>query len=296
MALYGSGRVGSRNRQGAWPQISLLAGAGLWGLIWYPMRGLEHEGIAPLWLSFLLYASALAASLPWVWRRLGTAGRVYPLLLLGLFAGWTNIAFVLAILAGNVVRVMLLFYLSPVWTVLLARLFLKERITRASIPMLLAATFGVVLLLGKRGTTASALSAADWLALSAGLAFSLSNIVTRALTGVSVATKSITVWAGVTVLAAVGLLTMSVPWGSPPVAAVLGAAGLGVGAILGMTLLIQYGVSHLPAQRSAVLMLFELIVGAASQHLLSNETLNPLAWAGAVLIAGAAWHAARTGR
>ena len=73
----------------------------------------------------------------------------------------------------------------------------------------------------------------------------------------------------------------------------LGAIALGAMGILFMTLLVQYGVSHLPVHRSAVLALIELVAGAVSQQLLSEEIVTAREWLGGALILTGAWFAAR---
>jgi len=50
------------------PVLALLAGALMWGVIWYPMRLLEQAGIDGLWLTLLIYLAALVASLPYTYR------------------------------------------------------------------------------------------------------------------------------------------------------------------------------------------------------------------------------------
>jgi drug/metabolite transporter (DMT)-like permease len=62
------------------------------------------------------------------------------------------------------------------------------------------------------------------------------------------------------------------------------AAALGVFGILVMTVLVQYGVTHLPVQQSAVLALIELVVAAVSQQLLTDEVVTAREWLGGVLI------------
>ena len=110
------------------PILALLATAFFWGLLWYPMRWLEGHGVPGLWGTGILFASALAVGSPLLWRYRGQL-TARPALLLGLMLanGWCNTAFILAVLDGQVVRVLLLFYLSPIWAVLLARLLLGER-------------------------------------------------------------------------------------------------------------------------------------------------------------------------
>jgi drug/metabolite transporter (DMT)-like permease len=71
---------------------------------------------------------------------------------------------------------------------------------------------------------------------------------------------------------------------------------LGLFGILLMTLMVQYGVTHLPVQRSAVIVLVELIAGAVSQQLLTDEIVTAREWGGGLLIALGAYLAARLGK
>jgi drug/metabolite transporter (DMT)-like permease len=73
----------------------------------------------------------------------------------------------------------------------------------------------------------------------------------------------------------------------------LGAVALGLSGILFMTVLVQFGVTHLPVHRSAVIALIELVAGAVSQQLLTDEVVRPIEWAGGALIIAGAWLAAR---
>lgn len=293
MRLYGKRRACS-NHGDLLPALCLLFGAVLWGLVWYPMRVLRDHGLQGLWLTFLLYAGSLVASLPLIIRVPWPVRARYPLLgVLALLAGWTNIAFILAILHGNVVRVMLLFYLSPAWTLLLARVFLHERITARAFFTIVASVIGAVVLLWQPHAGSVRFSRPDWYAVSAGAAFAASNVLTRRLTDVSLGVKSFCVWSGVVVLAAVLLLAGHVPVPHPGAATLGGAVLLGAVGLLGMTYLIQFGVTHLPAQRSSVIMLTELLAGALSQHWLTAERLTPVAWVGGGVVAIAAYVAAR---
>lgn len=280
------------------PVSSLLLGAGLWGITWYPMRVLESHGLSGIWLALVLYLSAWLFSLPVTapaLRELVKHWRIFaPLALAG---GWTNTAFVLAILDGNVMRVLLLFYLSPLWAVVLGRLIIGERISRLSFATLLAAMAGALLLLWDpiagvpwpRGLS-------DWLALSSGFAFALSNVLVRKHRSATIAAKSLSVWVGVTMLAGAIIVVLRIPLPEVGLAVALGAVALGAAGILAMTVLVQYGVTHMPVHRSAVILLFELVTGAVSQQLLTDELLTPIGWAGGALIVIAAYFSARAAR
>ncbi|MEK6770273.1 MAG: DMT family transporter [Pseudomonadota bacterium] len=279
----------------SYPTIALLTGASLWGVIWFPMRELRDRGLGGLWLTLLMFGVALVVSLPRTARFLPDF-RSHPgsLGLLMLAAGWTNIAFVEAVLDGNILRVLLLFYLSPVWQTLLGWLILRERPSRMGLASLLIAMIGAVVMLydSKSGLPWPS-GAADWYALSSGFAFAVSNVITRRTQGVSVEAKALAVWAGVVVLALamIGAFNVSPPTVHAPI--YLGGVALGVFGILLMTLLVQYGVTHMPVYRSAVLSLIEIVAGAVVQQLFTDEVVLLHEWIGGIMIVTAAWLAAR---
>jgi drug/metabolite transporter (DMT)-like permease len=59
-----------------------------------------------------------------------------------------------------------------------------------------------------------------------------------------------------------------------------------------MTVAVQYGVSHMPVHRSAVILLFELVIGAVSSLLLTDEVVLIREWVGGIMIITAAYLAA----
>lgn len=280
------------------PVASILLGASLWGVIWYPMRLLEAGGLSGLWLSLILYASAFIASLPFTWLALAEfRRRPLLLLLLMLAAGWTNIAFIEAVLTGNVLRVLLLFYLSPLWTVLLGRLVLHEILSRqALLSLLLAMSGALVMLWNPQVGVPWPRDLADWLALSSGMAFALSNVLVRKMEDISVPAKAASVWAGVVMMALVIIPLLGIEAPQIRHGVFTGAVALGLFGILIMTVLVQYGVSHLPVHRSAVLALIELVAGALSQQLLTDEVVLAREWVGGALILAGAWLTARASR
>ena len=64
----------------------------------------------------------------------------------------------------------------------------------------------------------------------------------------------------------------------------IGAIGL---SLLVMSLMLQYGLSRLPANRAIVILLFELVVAAIAAHYLAGERLRAADWIGGALIASA---------
>ncbi len=277
---------------------SLLVGAGLWGIAWWPFRILREQGLAGAWVALAIYFVAFAVSLPLAHRHFHAFTR-RPGIMLGLLVagGWTNVAFVLAILDGNIMRVLLLFYLSPLWAVILARLFLKEKLSRITVLTLIAALIGAGMMLWQeqRGTLWPR-DYIDWLAISSGFAFAVSNLFVRMGQGVSIQAKALATWTGVIVVAVLFIALQQLP--APVISGktMLLVALFGVFGIIAMTICVLYGVTRLPLQRSAVILLFELVVGAISQVILTDEKMTVLAWIGGVIIVTAGYFAIRYSR
>ena len=276
------------------PVISLLFTATLWGVVWYPLRLLEGQGLAGLWSALISYGIILCLFL-WVLvrDRQSLAANSVPLLLMGLSAGWCNVAFIMAVLDGNVVRVLLLFYLSPFWAVCLGWLMLGERLDRKSMLVFAVAVTGAVIMLWNEEVGVPwPRDHADWLAVSSGFAFALSNVFVRRTQNAGVLLKSTASWTGVVVVAIVWILLSHT--GIPAVSGgvLLAAVALGLFGFLVMTLTVLYGVTHMPVHRSAVILLFELVVGAVSAQLLTDEVVLYREWLGGFMIVTAAYMAA----
>ena len=284
----------SKSTQTFLPVLSLLITSTLWGVVWYPLRLLEQQGLDGLWTSLISYSSAMLLGAFWLWQD-RQPWRKHPgaLLLMMLAAGWCNVAFIVAVLDGTVVRVLLLFYLSPFWSLLLGWLVLDERPHSTGWLVFVFAVAGALIMLwdpsiGMPWPT----SLSDWLAASSGFAFSVNNVLVRRMGNVSLRTKGAVSWLGVVVVAAAGIVVMHQPL--PQVASsVIGAAMvLGWLGFVIMTLTVIYGVTHMPVHRSAIILLFELVAGAVSSLWLTEEVVLPREWLGGALILLSAWFAA----
>lgn len=278
------------------PVLSLLLTASLWGLVWYPLRLLESQGLEGLWLSLASYGAALLTGLYWLWRdRAYWVERFWLMSMMMLAVGWCNVAFVLAILDGTVVRVLLLFYLSPLWALVLGWLFLGERPGQGSLLVFGLAMGGAGIMLWNPAMGFPwPNDAADWLAVSSGFMFSVANVMVRKAHGVSMQAKSVASWLGVVLVAGVWIILVSEPFPQLQPSVWLSAALLGWLGFVVMTVTVIYGVTHMPVHRSATILLFELVIGAVSSQMLTDEQVLLQEWVGGALILVAAYLAART--
>lgn len=263
---------------GALPALALVFNATVWGLVWLPFKALQGSGLHPLWATALVYAVALAALLLWRPAGLGQLARHPRLLLLALAAGLTNVCFNWAVTIGDVVRVTLLFYLMPVWSIGLAWLMLSEAPTRAALARLALALTGVVLVLRRPGSHwPLPQDAADLLALAGGFCFALTNVLLRRWREVPEGGRVLAMFCGglgMSLLLALGGVAGAVPawqWDWAPWALAL-AAGF-----LGGNLALQYGAARLRAQATALIMLAEVVIATASSSLLGAAHPTPLA-------------------
>ncbi|MHB1144646.1 MAG: DMT family transporter [Thiobacillus sp.] len=266
---------------------SLVYAATLWGLVWYPYRLLDQAGVGGIASSLFSYATPLLL-LGWLHGRALHAARGHWLWLaaLGLAAGWTNLAYVLAVLEGEVVRVLLLFYLSPLWTVLFARFLLHEKLNRAGWAVMALAAGGALAMLWQAGDWPLPRNTAEWLGLSAGVMFAASNVISRHLDGVTEGAKAVSIWAGVAVLTVIGLAAKPAEldfMADAEAATWLLLFGVGL-AIGSMTYAVQYGLARVPANQAIVIFLSELVVAAIAAYFLSDERMGVQEWVGAAMI------------
>ncbi len=288
--------------------FGLLFGAFCWGIIWYPYRLMAEAGVSGVASSFYTYCiAALLAGTYFAkhfvsnWRALFKQPQ--NVVWIGLVAGWTNLSYVLAVIDGEVMRVMLLFYLSPLWTLLLARFWLKEPITKIGFLSIVIALVGAyIMLAGPFSEVESRLpvprNSAEWLALSAGIGFSLTNVITRKSSQLNLLQKSFSVWLGVIVVAALSAPFLVNYYGQNFVAPSFFSLNnwlimLVIALLLiAATMLVQFGVTQLTAIRASVLFLFELVVAAIASYYLAHEAMTLNEWLGGLLIIAAALTAA----
>ena len=278
--------------------LALTFNAFTWGVSWWPLRWLQERGLHALWATVMVYAAAaLLISLwrPGAWQQLWRARSLWWLVLA---AGATNASFNTAVTIGDVVRVVLLFYLMPLWAVLLARALLGERLTAlAAVRVVLALTGAAIVLWPADGSAWPVpASAAEGLALVGGFGFALNNVLLRREAHQPESARALAMFAGgalVSLLAALWLGGLgTVPWPPAPDAGwVTGLLLLTLMFLLG-NLALQYGAARLPANVTAVVMVTEVLFAAASAVALGAGVLSVPLLVGGALIMGASLLAA----
>jgi len=269
------------------PIFSLLFGAFVWGIIWYPYRLMANAGVSGIYSSFYVFILTIAIALPYffitkkkvpIWSK--------DFWLLALVAGYTNISYVLAVIDGEVVRVMLLFYLSPVWTIFLAHFMLNEDTQKRHYIAVFISLIGAFIMFWEPGYLIHLDSKSDWLALSSGLGFAITNVMTRKHEHMTVNQKALAIWLGVIVVAMICIMfdknaMPSLDFFRPVDAAIMMAIAL---SLFLSTLLVQFGVTQIKAVEASSFFLFEIVVAAISSYFLVGESIAFNEWLGGIFI------------
>lgn len=286
-------------RRAAWlPAAALVFTAFTWGLSWWPFRQLQALGLHPLWTTVLVYLLAVAVITAWraaAWRELARAPALWVLVLA---SGTTNAAFNWGVTVGDVVRVVLLFYLMPLWATLLARAILKEPLQPAAVLRVALALLGAAIVLWPEGGGLPLpRTVAEWLGLLGGFSFALNNVMLRREAARPEAARALAMFLGGALVAGAAGLALSAQGlvAAPPAPAwpwLLGVLGLGLAFLAGNAAL-QFGAARLPANVTAVIMISEVLFASVSAALLGAGQITPQLVLGGALIVAATLLSAR---
>ncbi len=277
------------------PSLAILLSSVLWGLYWIPMRQMEAEGIEKAWPSLVLNGAVLLVLLPialWRWRRLldGTGGMALSGLLMGLALSLYGISLNLT----EVVRAILLFYLSPAWSTAIGLIWLGERMTARRAGALLFGFAGLMVVLEADSGLPLPESLGDWMAIAAGIAWSVGS--TRIFVGRKVPTFELSFCFVIGTVLSSALLIAAFPavdiGRAPGLDTVMDTNAAFF--LLAMVLLIPiyvltiWGAKRLPPATVGILLLGEIVVAVISAALLlPEEPFGPRQALGAALITGA---------
>jgi drug/metabolite transporter (DMT)-like permease len=153
----------------------------VWGLFWIPLRQLEKSGIPGLWANLVFYFAPLVFVIPLLaFRRQHIAKGGLDLQLKGIITALSLVSYSVAFLTTEVVRAILLFYMTPIWSALLARLILGDPITPVRwLAMAIGFTGMFVVLNGGSSGLPIPSNTGDWLAVLSGIGWAFAAVSLR---------------------------------------------------------------------------------------------------------------------
>ena len=157
----------------------LFAGA-IWGIFWIPLRAINEAGIDGLWSSAIWFAIPAIILLPIAlhrWRSIKSGG--LQLQFTALLAGMALLFYTLAFFYTDVIRAMLLFYLTPIWSTLLAAVVLGENISITRIIAICLAVLGMLIIFGLGLNFPIPRNLGDWMDICSGIIWALAVVRIR---------------------------------------------------------------------------------------------------------------------
>jgi drug/metabolite transporter (DMT)-like permease len=187
-----------------------------------------------------------------------------------------------------------MFYLMPLWSVLLARALLGEALgTRALLRVALALVGAAIVLWPADGAGLPLPGTLpEWLGVLGGFTFALNNVLLRREAHQPAAARALAMFLGGALVAGVLATALAAQgaaaWPPAPAAAwIAGVVAMGGVFLLG-NMALQYGASRLPAHVTAVVMITEVVFASGSAVLLGAGSLSaPLALGGGLIVAAA---------
>ena len=268
----------------------LYAGA-VWGLFWIPLRALEEAGINGLWITVVYFLIPTICLIPVVilrWQHVKEGG--VSLQITTMLSGGALLLYSTSIVYTDVVRAILLFYLTPIWATILARIFLGDLITPSRVIAMVLAILGMLTIFGLGARFPIPQNIGDWLGIGSGFLWAVAMVRIR----MSENHSAIELTAGFfqwSLIFSSGAAFLLAPSQMPDIEQILPALPL----LLIFTALLVLpgtyasllGPKYLSPGIVGLLFMTEIIVGAISVALLAGEPFGIRELIGVLLIAGA---------
>ena len=261
--------------------IALAISAGAWGIYWLPQRILEEGGLTGGWGTISQMIIGVILLLPIaIWRKTKgkTTGLEIPLT--GFLIGGGFICYALSFLLTDVVRALILFYMTPIWTTIFEILFLKKRPGLERVLTLSLALGGLWIVFSKQTVIPLPENSGDWLALAGGALFSAGLVRLELIKtdGVFPIIFSFFFFGAIFNIIA-GFLLKEYLGPVPPIEAFVSMALfliiISVFYFIPTGIVIFWSPSKLGAGLCSILFLSEIVVGVITSSILTNE---PFGW------------------
>lgn len=261
--------------------LALAISAGAWGIYWLPQRILEEGGLTGGWGTIAQMIIGFILLLPIaIWRKAKGKTTGFEIPLTGILIGGGFICYALSFLLTDVVRALILFYMTPIWTTMFEILFLKKRPGIERVLTLTLALGGLWVVFSKQTVIPLPENSGDWLALAGGAIFSAGLVRLELIKtdGVFPIIFSFFFYGAIFNIIA-GFLLKEYLGPIPPIEAFISMALflviISVFYFIPTGIVIFWSPSKLGAGLCSILFLSEIVVGVITSSILTNE---PFGW------------------
>lgn len=286
---------------GLFPNLSLAAVALAAGFSWMPLRFLASRGLTSAWAGLMTAMLAAIVLLPVALAQRGRLNGMMlrSLVVTGLVNGASMALYIAALLLTDVVRALVLFYLAPMWGVMMGIFVLHEKLTVARTVAVALCLAGMLVILGTSHGWPWPHNVGDWLALGCGLSWAYASLRIYAGPEISAMTQNLCSMLGCVVVSIAILLLLPAGLAGPPPTAsaglLLASAAYAILMIIPINLVALWSAKHLSPARVSLIFAIEAVIGIASAAVLLDEPFGWREGVGSVLVIGSTlvdvlWH------
>ncbi|MCP4388900.1 MAG: DMT family transporter [Gammaproteobacteria bacterium] len=272
---------------------SLYAGLA-YGLYWIPLRALEQAGLHDVLPALMFNLIPMVLILPlivWRWPRIRRAPLHFHIT--GIIVGLSLVGYTNAFLYTDVVRVLILFYLTPIWGFLLARVFLGDLITPIRWISILLGIGGMLTIFGIDTGLPLPDNIGDWVALVAGIFWAIASLMM--LMGKESPIDYALwffLWNGLAAILVTLIFfaqtNVSIPDGSAFMAVLPWMIPLAIILVIPAGFAVIYGPTQLNPGIAGILFMVEIGVGTITASIMTDEAFGLRELLGVLMITGAA--------
>lgn len=282
----------TRPAQTLLPTFIIMATGVLWGVYWIPVRAMDDLGLTGAWGTLAVVVGALLVLVGFALRQgLSVLAANWGATVAMLIGGAAFVMYSVGFLYGRIAMITVLFYLTPVWSVLIAKYVMGWDLPRLRIFAIGVGLLGLLIMLVGDGGVPLPDGLGEWMALASGLLWSISTTRMRALPALPQESAAFAFVLGAVLTAGVlapllapvpRIGVLPAPWLAFGLAVITGAFwwGLSLSALL-------WAAPQLDPARVGILLMAEVIVGAATAAWLAGEMVSGVEIAGGVLVLAA---------
>jgi len=270
--------------------LIIFLASSFWGVLWVPMRHIEAMGLSGLWVVVLFHFLPALAMLPLIVRTAPSSRRDWGrAAVAGALMGAGFALYALGLVVASVTKTVILFYMTPIWSTVIAYFVLRERAGWGRWLAIAAALVGCALVTGVNRDELR-FDPADLLGLLSGLFWALGSVMIRRYDGLNFVHVSFLQYlsGGIMALLAALYLGDPLPQLNAFLQAIPPAFLASVVVFLPSVLLIFRIMQYVSPGLVGILMLSEALVAAVSAAFWLGETLSSTQWigVGAILTTG----------
>ncbi|WP_434615493.1 DMT family transporter [Tabrizicola sp. M-4] len=263
-----------------------------WGVYWVPVRALAGMGLDGAWGTGAITLGAVVMLLPWVMaRREGLRGQD-PLGIAAILLGGAAFAlYSIGFLYGKVALVVLLWFFSPVWSVLIARFLLGMRVPSLRLVAIAVGLVGLFIMLGGDGGLPLPRNLGEWMAFVGGILWAFATAGMRLRSTVAPLPAAFLFALGAAVLSFVlAPLLEPLPQVEGADLAAMAGTALVTGALWWVVSIagLMWAALRLDPARVGILLMTEVVFGAVTAAVFAGESLSgaEIAGGGLVILCG----------